>query len=107
MADPCVGYTSASILCIFCSASYLDYLRKKRKMANAQPDLVVITQEHFDTMNSSIIQNEPKCSMNINIPPPKYSVNDAISVNDDINKPLLPKVGVVVNDYSITRRNSF
>ena len=107
MADPCIGYTSASILCIFCSASYLDYLRKKRKMANTQPDLVLITQEHFDTMNSSIIQNEPKCSMNINIPPPKYSVNDTISVNDDINKPLLPKVGVVVNEYSITRRNSF
>ena len=41
MADPCVGYTSASILCIFCSASYLDYLRKK----GIKEDVVVVERK--------------------------------------------------------------
>jgi len=114
MAEPYVGYAAASILCLTCSTCYFDYLRKKRQNENSHPDLILITQEQFDNMNS-IIKIQPENNVNVNYPPPKYKKNEnevevkveAEAKAETMKTPLLPNEYTTgLDDYYVDSQNS-
>ena len=96
MADPYIGYAAVSILCLTCASCYF---RKKRQNGVTQPDLILITQEQFDSMNS-VIKIQPTNNINVDCPPPKYSKNKTESESESEFESDTMKTPLLKNEYT-------